>query len=87
MDYYAGLGVSLEKTHICVLDRDGTVVLEATASSSPAAIAMALGEAPACTRVVFETGRTAPMLYHELAELGMPVVCVESRHRRRHGPP
>ncbi len=79
MDYYAGLDVSLEKTHICVLDRDGAVVHEATAPSSPAAIATALGEAPACTRVVFETGRMAPMLYHGLAELGVPVVCVESR--------
>ncbi|MFN9498273.1 MAG: IS110 family transposase, partial [Erythrobacteraceae bacterium] len=39
MDYFAGLDVSLEKTHICVLDRDGRVVHEATAPSSPDAIA------------------------------------------------
>jgi len=79
MDYFAGLDVSLEKTHICVLDRDGAVVHEATASSSPGAIATALARAPACMRVVFETGRMAPMLYHGLAELDVPVVCVESR--------
>lgn len=79
MDYFAGLDVSLEKTHICVLDRDGRVVHEATATSSPEAITVALAAAPACMRVVFETGRMAPMLYHGLTELGVAVVCIESR--------
>ena len=79
MDYFAGLDVSLDKTHICVLDRDGAVVHEATAASSPEAITAALTAAPTCTQVVFETGRIAPMLYHGLAELGVPVVCIESR--------
>lgn len=79
MEYFAGLDVSLEKTHICVLDRDGTVVREVTAPTSPEAIATALDQAPACVRVVFETGRMAPMLYHGLAALGVPVICIESR--------
>lgn len=79
MEYFAGLDVSLETTHICVLDRDGTMVREMTAPTSPEAIAAALDEAPACMRVVFETGRMAPMLYHGLAALGVPVVCIESR--------
>ena len=79
MEYFAGLDVSLEKTHICVLDRDGTVVREVTAPTSPEAIATALDQAPACVRVVFETGRMAPMLYHSLAALGVPVICIESR--------
>ena len=79
MEYFAGLDVSLEKTHICVLDRDGTVVREVIAPTSPEAIVVALTEVPACTRVVFETGRMAPMLYHGLAALGVPVVCIESR--------
>ena len=79
MDYFAGLDVSLEKTHICVLDRDGAVMHEATAISSPEAISAALADTPPCKRVVFETGRMAPMLYHGLTELGVPVVCIESR--------
>jgi transposase len=79
MTYFAGLDVSLDKTHVCVLDRDGTVVYEATAPSSPEAITAALAAGPMCKRVVFETGRMAPMLYHGLAERGVPVVCVESR--------
>jgi transposase len=79
MEYFAGLDVSLETTHICVVDRDGKVVLEAAAPSSPEAIATALAAAPSCPRVVFETGRMAPMLHHGLAKLGVPVVCIESR--------
>lgn len=79
MNYYAGLDVSLERTHICVLDCNGTVILEASAASTPEAISAALEGAPACTNVVFETGRMAPMLYHRLSELGVPVICIESR--------
>ena len=41
MDYFAGLDISLEKTHICVLDHEGAVVHEAIAFSSPEAIAKA----------------------------------------------
>lgn len=79
MEYFAGLDVSMEETHICVVDRDGAVVHEVKALSSAVAIAAALMEAPRCTRVVFETVRMAPMLYDGLAELGVPVVCIESR--------
>ena len=79
MEYFAGLDVSMEETHICVVDRDGAIVFETQPISSAAAIAEALGAAPTCTRVVFETGRMAPMLFHGLAELKVPVICIESR--------
>src|SRR6202795_453623 len=45
----------------------------------PADIAAALAEAPSCRRVVFESGRMAPMLFHGLSQLGLPIVCIESR--------
>jgi transposase len=79
MEYFAGLDVSMEETHLCVVDRDGVVIHQAKAVSTPEAIATALNAAPACRRVVFETGRMAPMLYHGLQALGVPVLCIESR--------
>ena len=32
-----------------------------------------------CRRIVFETGRMAPILFHGLSQLSLPVICVESR--------
>jgi transposase len=79
MEYYARLDVSMKETHICVVDREGGIVLETSTSTLPEAIAAALARAPDCRRVVLETGRMAPMLYHGLEALGVPVVCIESR--------
>ncbi len=79
MEYFAGLDVSMEETHICILDREGALIREGKASSTPKAIADFLASGPPCAKVVFETGRMAPMLYHGLTELGVPVVCIESR--------
>ena len=79
MEFFAGLDVSMEETHVCVVNRDGAVIHEAKVPSTPADIEAALASAPACRRVVFETGRMAPMLHHGLTEHGVPVVCIESR--------
>jgi transposase len=79
MEYFAGLDVSMEETRVCVVDRDGVVIHEAKAPSTPSGIEAALAGAPTCRRVVFETGRMAPMLHHGLTERGLPVVCIESR--------
>lgn len=79
MEYFAGLDVSMEETHICVVDRDGAIAFETKTASLPEAIKATLLKAPPCKRVVFETGRMAPMLYHGLDALGVPVICIESR--------
>jgi transposase len=79
MDYFAGLDVSMGETQICVMAQSGAVVHKAKVPSTPADIAAELAQVPACQRIVFETGRMTPMLYHGLQQLGLPVVCVESR--------
>jgi hypothetical protein len=33
MDYFAGLEISMDETHICVLDREGAVVYECKSAS------------------------------------------------------
>jgi transposase len=59
MDYFAGLDISMDETHVCVLDREGMVVRESKAESTAEAIAGELAKAPSCRRIVFETGRMA----------------------------
>src|ERR1700733_7092492 len=79
MEYFAGLDISMDETHICVVDREGAVVYESKTISAAQAVANELAKAPSCRRIVFETGRMAPILFHGLSHLGLPVVCVESR--------
>ena len=41
MDYFAGLDISMDETHVCVLDREGMVVRESKAESTAQAVAKA----------------------------------------------
>ena len=81
MDYFAGLDISMDETHVCVLDREGMVVRESKARKVDCASGRCneLAKAPSCRRIVFETGRMAPMLLHGLSQGGFPVICIESR--------
>ena len=63
MDYFAGLDISMDETHVCVVDRDGAVVLEGKSASTAEAIAKELAKAPSARRIVFETGPMAPILF------------------------
>jgi transposase len=56
MDYFAGLDISMDETHVCVLDREGVVGRESKAASTAEAIADELSKAPSCRRIRFETG-------------------------------
>lgn len=83
-DLFAGLDVSLAETHICVLDAEGSVKLEAVVASEPSAIAAALASGvPGCRHIAIETGATTPWLWRELRQLGVPVTCIDARHANR----
>ena len=80
MDYFAGLDISRWMRRMFAFsNREGVVARESKTESTAEAIAGELAKAPTCRRIVFETGRMAPILFHGLNQLGLPVVCVESR--------
>ena len=83
MDYFAGLDISMDDTHICVLDREGMVVRESKTESRAEAIAGELAKVPSCRRIVFETGRMAPILFHGLSQLGLPWSASRAGRRTR----
>lgn len=83
MDLYAGLDVSLEETHICIVDQDGKVVRETKAATDPQAIGDALADyANALKRVGVEASSLGSWLHDELAELGLPAIVIDARHAR-----
>ncbi|AHD03563.1 IS110 family transposase [Leisingera methylohalidivorans] len=80
---FAGLDVSLELTSICVVDADGSLVLEAKAVSDPADISEVLVNIGGTfERVGFEAGSLSQWLYNGLIGAGLPAVCMEARHAK-----
>ena len=83
MEYFAGLDVSLDETAICVVTDGGEVALQASVATDPAMIAGVLGPcAGRIRRVGHEAGSLSPWLHPELVALGVPAVCLETRHVR-----
>jgi transposase len=78
MKHYAGLDLSMETTHVCVVDEGGRRVYDRPVESSPEAIAAALSETGAVERAVIETGRMAPAICLGLRRLGVNVVCIHA---------
>ena len=55
------------------------VVHESKTASTAQAIADELAKAPGCRRIVFETSRMAPVLFHGLSHLHLSVVRVDAQ--------
>lgn len=82
-EYFAGLDVPVETMAICVVTRDGVVALEVEAPTDPAAIGAALAPfSGRLVRVGHEAGSLSPWLQPGLKALGLPAVCLETRHVR-----
>jgi transposase len=81
---YAGLDVSLKETAICIIDETGKVLFEGKVATDPQFIAQCLAKrAPGLGRVGLESGSTSAWLWRELHQLGLPVICLDSRHAHR----
>ena len=83
MDHFAGLDVSVKETSVCIVDEMGKIVREVKVASEPEALLAVLAN-PAYhfKRIGLEAGPLSQWLYSVLAEAGLPVICVETRHMR-----
>jgi transposase len=83
MDYSAGLDVSVKETSICIVDDAGRIVREVKVASEPEALLQVLAN-PAYhfKRIGLEAGPLSQWLFSAVAEAGLPVICVETRHMR-----
>ena len=81
MDYFAGLDVSVKDTSVCIVDDTGKTIREVKAASEPEAL-LAVLNTPAYhfKRIGLEAGPLSQWLFSALAEAGLPVICVETRH-------
>jgi transposase len=83
MAHFAGLDVSVAETSICIVDEHGKIARERKVPTEPEEIIAALnGSGQACERIGLEAGPLSQWLYGELAEAGLPVICIETRHIR-----
>jgi transposase len=83
MKHYAGLDVSVKETSICIVDETGKIWRELKVPSHPEDLLRVLQD-PALNlvRVGLEAGPLSQWLFSALAEAGLPVVCIETRHAR-----
>jgi transposase len=83
MEHFAGLDVSVKETSVCIVDETGRIVREAKVASEPAALLAVLNNfSHHFKRIGLEAGPLSQWLFSALAETGLPVICVETRHMR-----
>jgi transposase len=77
---YAGLDVSLKETAVCIVDDTGRILLQRMVSTDPQLITQCLVKyAPGLERFGLESGPTSAWLWRAFRQLGLPVVCLDSR--------
>jgi transposase len=81
MDHFAGLDVSVKETSVCIVDDTGRILREVKVASEPEALLQVLrNRAYRFKRIGLEAGPLSQWLFSALAEAGLPVICVETRH-------
>jgi transposase len=84
MRHFVGLDVSVKATSLCIVDTDGAIIQEQKLPTDPTTIPrhlIAMGLP--LERVGLEAGAMSQYLYSGLAEAGLPVICVETRHMKK----
>jgi transposase len=80
MDHFAGIDVSLEQSHVCVVDATGQIVREAKVASEPEALVRFFGALGLpVVRIGLETGPLSQWLHAGLTEAGLATVLLETR--------
>ena len=83
MVHFVGLDVSVKETSVCVVDDTGKVLCERKVPTEPDDIAVLLTSVGGdYVRVGIEAGPLSQWLVNGLAEAGLPIVCVETRHMK-----
>ena len=81
MEHFAGLDVSVKETSVCIVDDAGKIMREVKVASEPDALLAELrNPAYRFKRIGLEAGPLSQWLLSALAEAGLPVICVETRH-------
>jgi transposase len=81
MEYFVGLDASLETVNVCIVDGDGSVLLEQKIDAEPQEILALLKRfGHPLKRIGLEAGPTSSWLFSELRAAGYPALCLECRH-------
>src|ERR671910_600157 len=83
MKHDAGLDVSVEETSVCILDETGKICREVKVTSHPEDLLRILQDPTwHLDRIGLEAGQLSQRLFDGLADAGLPVVCIETRHAK-----
>lgn len=83
MEHYAGIDVSLEASHVCVVDGAGKILKEVQIPSEPADLVRWFGEFPQpIARIGLEAGPLSQWLFAGMKAAGLPVELMETRQVR-----
>jgi transposase len=83
MKHYAGLDVSVEETSVCILDEAGKICREVKVTSHPEDLLRILQDPTwHLDRIGLEAGQLSQWLFDGLADAGLPVVWIETRHAK-----
>ena len=82
MDHFAGSDVSVKETSVCIVDDTGRIVREVKSSEPEALLQVLRNPIYRFKRIGLDAGPLSQWLFSALAEEGLPVICVETRHMR-----